>query len=56
MSDSDRDEIVGELQRLQNQLDALQGGLSALGSEAPGGEDGRQEVLAQASRGRAAWF
>ena len=49
MSDSDRDEIVGEMQRLQNQLDALQGRLSALGCEAPGGEDGRQEVLAQAS-------
>jgi hypothetical protein len=49
MHDSDRDEIVGEMQRLQNQLDALQGRLSALASEAPGGEDGRQEVLAQAS-------
>jgi hypothetical protein len=49
MSDSDRDEIVGEMQRLQNLLDELQGRLSALGSEAPGGEDARNEVLAQAS-------
>jgi len=49
MSDSDRDEIVCEMQRLQDQLDELQGRLSALGSEGLGGEDARHEVLAQAS-------
>ena len=49
MSASDPDEIVGEIQRLQNLLDEVQARLSSLASEPPGREDGRTDVLAQAS-------
>lgn len=49
MSISDRDEIVGEIQRLQNLLDEAQARLSALPPTPPDGEDARDDVLAQAS-------
>jgi hypothetical protein len=49
MSASDRDEIVGEIQRLQNLLDEAQARLSALAGALPDGEDARDDVLAQAS-------
>ena len=50
MSISDRDEIVGEIQRLQNLLDEVQARRSALAAQSlAGGEDAREDVLAQAS-------
>ena|GEM_PF-2315312 len=49
MSASVPDEIVGEIQRLQNLLDEVQARLSSLASEPSGREDGRGDVLAQAS-------
>jgi hypothetical protein len=49
MSISDRNEIVGEIQRLQNLLDEAQARLSALPPTPPDGEDARDDVLAQAS-------
>jgi hypothetical protein len=49
MSISDRDEIVGEIQRLQNLLDEAQARLSALPPTPPDGQDARDDVLAQAS-------
>jgi hypothetical protein len=49
MSASDPDEIVGEIQRLQN-LHEVQARLSSVASaEPPSREDGRVDVLAQAS-------
>jgi hypothetical protein len=49
MNPSDRDEIIGEIQRLQSLLDALQARLSALPSGSPGGEESRDDALALAS-------
>ena len=49
MSISDRAEIVGEIQRLQNLLDEAQVRLSALPPTPPDGQDARDDVLAQAS-------
>ena len=50
MSDSDPDEIVGEIHRLQNLLDEVQARLSALAPQPlGGGEDARDDVLARAS-------
>src|SRR4029450_7688927 len=49
MSASDPDDIVGEIQRLQNLLDEVQARLSSLASEPSGREDGRGDLLAQAT-------
>jgi hypothetical protein len=49
MTASERDQIVGEIERLQNLLDELQARLSALAAQSPTPEDARDDVLAQAS-------
>lgn len=50
MSDSDREEIVGEIQRLQDLLDEVLARRSALAAQSlGGGEAPRADVLAQAS-------
>jgi hypothetical protein len=48
MKPFDRDEIVGELQRLQRRLDDVQQSLSAPARDPPGDRDGRDDALVQA--------